>query len=233
MIAGGRRSTRERTRTHERQRRNDPARATGRPRHGAGRGDVHPARHPAPGPRPAGERRAAPDHPGRGLQGPERRQYPARALPGGARPGEDPRLRGALPRGMVGQASRRVRLDRQGRHPRRVAVSDAGPPRRRDGERAGRRPRLLAAFRDGRGVHLSGRPEHPARGALPRDRVGAHHLASAGDGAGVRDVRHPGGHGVPLLHPLGYPRGRFGPTVRYPTSHTTSWDEWGKPPPWA
>ena len=33
--------------------------------------------------------------------------------------------------------------------------------------------------------------------------------------------------------PLGYPRGRFGPTVRYPTSHTTSWDEWGKPPPWA
>ena len=142
---------------------------------------------------------------GRGLQGPERRQHPARALPGGARPGEDPRLRGALPRGMVGQASRRVRLDRQGRHPRRVAVSDAGPPRRRDGERAGRHPRLLAAFRDGRGVHLSGRPEHPARGALPRDRVGAHHLASAGDGAGVRDVRHPGGHGVPLLHPARLP----------------------------
>ena len=33
--------------------------------------------------------------------------------------------------------------------------------------------------------------------------------------------------------PLGYPRGRFGPTARYPTSHTTSWDEWSKPPPWA
>ena len=157
---------------------------------------------------------------------------PARFLVG-ARPGEDPRLRGALPRGMVGQASRRVRLDRQGRHPRRVAVSDAGPPRRRDGERAGRRPRLLAAFRDGRGVYLSGRPEHPARGALPRDRVGAHHLASAGDGAGVRDVRHPGGHGVPLLHPARLPARAIRPHRAYPTSHTTSWDEWGKPPPWA
>ena len=33
--------------------------------------------------------------------------------------------------------------------------------------------------------------------------------------------------------PLGYPRGRFGPTARYPTSHTTSWDGWGNPPPWA
>ena len=32
--------------------------------------------------------------------------------------------------------------------------------------------------------------------------------------------------------PLGYPRGRFGPTTRYPTSHTTSWNEWGTPPPW-
>ena len=32
--------------------------------------------------------------------------------------------------------------------------------------------------------------------------------------------------------PLGYPRGRFGPTARYPTSHTTSWNEWASPPPW-
>ena len=32
--------------------------------------------------------------------------------------------------------------------------------------------------------------------------------------------------------PLGYPRGRFGPTSRFPTSRTTSWDEWGSPPPW-
>ena len=33
--------------------------------------------------------------------------------------------------------------------------------------------------------------------------------------------------------PLGYPRGRFGPTRRYPTSETTSWDRWNAKPPWA
>ena len=32
--------------------------------------------------------------------------------------------------------------------------------------------------------------------------------------------------------PLGYPRGRFGPTARYPTSRTTYWDTWNHPPPW-
>ena len=32
--------------------------------------------------------------------------------------------------------------------------------------------------------------------------------------------------------PLGYPRGNFGPTRRFPTSQTTSWDKWGAPPPW-
>ena len=33
--------------------------------------------------------------------------------------------------------------------------------------------------------------------------------------------------------PLGYPRGRFGPTRRYPTSETTSWERWDAKPPWA
>ena len=33
--------------------------------------------------------------------------------------------------------------------------------------------------------------------------------------------------------PMGYPRGRFGTTVRRPTSETTYWDEWKIPPPWA
>ena len=33
--------------------------------------------------------------------------------------------------------------------------------------------------------------------------------------------------------PLGYPRGRFGPTARFPTARTTYWDAWGEPPPWA
>lgn len=32
--------------------------------------------------------------------------------------------------------------------------------------------------------------------------------------------------------PLGYPRGSFGPTKRFPTSATTFWDSWGTPPPW-
>ncbi len=32
--------------------------------------------------------------------------------------------------------------------------------------------------------------------------------------------------------PLGYPRGKFGPTRRSPTAETTSWDSWGTPPPW-
>ena len=33
--------------------------------------------------------------------------------------------------------------------------------------------------------------------------------------------------------PLGYPRGRFGPTSRFPTSETTSWERWNAKPPWA
>jgi len=32
--------------------------------------------------------------------------------------------------------------------------------------------------------------------------------------------------------PLGYPRGKFGPTSRLPTSETTYWDKWNNPPPW-
>jgi nitroreductase len=32
--------------------------------------------------------------------------------------------------------------------------------------------------------------------------------------------------------PLGYPRGAFGRTRRYPSAKTTFWDRWGAPPPW-
>ena len=32
--------------------------------------------------------------------------------------------------------------------------------------------------------------------------------------------------------PLGYPRGRFGPTSRMSTGETTYWDQWGEAPPW-
>ncbi len=33
--------------------------------------------------------------------------------------------------------------------------------------------------------------------------------------------------------PIGYPRGNFGPTSRYPSSDTTCWDRWDERPPWA
>lgn len=33
--------------------------------------------------------------------------------------------------------------------------------------------------------------------------------------------------------PLGYPRGKFGPTQRKPTAETTYYNEWNSPPPWA
>ncbi|RMF93813.1 MAG: hypothetical protein D6736_01150, partial [Nitrospinota bacterium] len=33
--------------------------------------------------------------------------------------------------------------------------------------------------------------------------------------------------------PLGYPRGKFGPTVRKPTTETVFFNRWDTPPPWA
>jgi nitroreductase len=36
-----------------------------------------------------------------------------------------------------------------------------------------------------------------------------------------------------LCIPLGYPRGRFGPTRRLPTAETTFFEHWAAPPPWA
>jgi nitroreductase len=39
--------------------------------------------------------------------------------------------------------------------------------------------------------------------------------------------------GFHLAIPLGYPRGRFGPTRRLPTAETTHWDRWGGAVPWA
>jgi nitroreductase len=36
-----------------------------------------------------------------------------------------------------------------------------------------------------------------------------------------------------LCIPLGYPRGRFGPTQRRPTAETTFLNRWDEPVPWA
>jgi nitroreductase len=43
----------------------------------------------------------------------------------------------------------------------------------------------------------------------------------------------PGEPELQLVIPLGYPRGRFGPTTRLPTADTTYLDRWGAPVPWA
>ena len=43
----------------------------------------------------------------------------------------------------------------------------------------------------------------------------------------------PEGIGFHLAIPLGYPRGRFGPTSRLPTAETTHWNQWGGAVPWA
>jgi nitroreductase len=43
----------------------------------------------------------------------------------------------------------------------------------------------------------------------------------------------PEGIGLHLAIPLGYPRGRFGPTSRLPTAETTHWNQWGGAVPWA
>jgi hypothetical protein len=36
-----------------------------------------------------------------------------------------------------------------------------------------------------------------------------------------------------LCIPMGYPRGRFGPTQRKPTAETTYWNRWDGAVPWA
>jgi nitroreductase len=85
----------------------------------------------------------------------------------------------------------------------------------------------------------------PANSVLPA----AQNLMLAARALGVGSVPttlHPGDYAafralfsVPddvdlhLAIPLGYPRGRFGPTSRRPTAETTHWDTWGGSVPWA
>jgi nitroreductase len=91
---------------------------------------------------------------------------------------------------------------------------------------------------------LSEPPHHP-ESVLP----GAQNLMLAARALGIGSVPtrlHPDDYpafraifGVPddiefhLGIPLGYPKGRFGPTTRLPTAETTSWNEWGGAVPWA
>jgi nitroreductase len=91
---------------------------------------------------------------------------------------------------------------------------------------------------------LSEPPHHP-ESVLPS----AQNLMLAARALGVGSVPtrlHPDDHAefraifsVPeeirfhLAIPLGYPRGRFGPTSRLPTAETTHWNVWGGRVPWA
>lgn len=94
-------------------------------------------------------------------------------------------------------------------------------------------------------VFVLSEPPHQPESVLP----GAQNLMLAARALGIGSVPtrlHPSDDGeframfgVPgdvslyLAIPLGYPRGRFGPTSRLPTAETTHWNEWGGSVPWA
>jgi len=94
-------------------------------------------------------------------------------------------------------------------------------------------------------VFVLSEPPHQAESVLPA----AQNLMLAARALGIGSVPtrlHPGDYGefraifgVPedigfhLAIPLGYPRGRFGPTTRLPTAETTHWNQWGGAVPWA
>ena len=72
-----------------------------------------------------------------------------------------------------------------------------------------------------------------ARRAGARDRLGAD-PAAPGDYGEFRALFGVPDHiGFHFAIPLGYPRGRFGPTNRKPTAETTHWNQWGGTVPWA
>ena len=146
--------------------------------------------------------------------------------------GPNSRVRYALSRGLVGETPGRARLEEQGRHSSRLRLSHGVASRRRNGGCAGGPAGTVAGRSRAGPLGVSLRPEPAARGARARNRLGADDIASGSHGTRVRLVRNPPGSGVPLLHSLGYPRGNFGPTSRYPTSETTSWERWDERPPW-
>ncbi len=97
-------------------------------------------------------------------------------------------------------------------------------------------PCIVLALTLGKGTSqfgLAGRPEPDAGGTGAGHRLGADDAPPAGDGASLRAARNPGEAEFHLCIPLGYPRGRFGPTNRRPTAETTYLNGWGEPVPWA
>src|SRR6185503_10722544 len=131
----------------------------------------------------------------------ERREPADRAVSRRDRPGAHRGVRRPLPRGLVGQASGRVRLDGAAGHSARCdELPRRGGARRPHAGRAVRRPRPRRAAGLGE-LHPARVPEPHAGGARPRDRLQPDHAPSDGDEPRVRPLRHPVGARLPLLHP--------------------------------
>ena len=110
-----------------------------------------------------------------------------------------------LSRSVVGEAPRRVRLEREGRYSQKFAIPLGRFACGRDGERALRDPGLFGRLRRCRRVNLPRRTKPAALGACARYRQRTDDLASGGHGTGARNVRYSGRRGVPLLYPVGLP----------------------------
>ncbi len=164
-----------------------------------------------------------------GGEGAERRQPPDGALPGRHRPREDPRVRRALPGSVVGQALGRSRLDEAGGHPARPTRTTA--PRWGLSEDMKDVPCVVFALTA---------PAGGANSVIPACQnlmLAAHALGigslpttlhADGDGPLPRDVRHPQGDDLPLLHPARLPGREVRPEQARPTSETTSLEPLGR-----
>src|SRR3989454_718715 len=168
------------------------------------RGDVHPARHSSLSARPDPDG-GHPAHPRGRRQGAERGQPSDHALPGGDGPRAGPRVRQALPRGVVGQALGRAPLDEARGHPARgQELSCRGAARRGD---AGCAVRRSGAGRP-TGLRQLGHPRLPephARRARPGHRLGPGEAPRQSDGPPLRAPRDPQGRELPLLDPARLP----------------------------
>ena len=149
-------------------------------------------------------------------------------------PGQDPRVRGALQGGLVGEAGDQGwktfdDLPKDGSSYRNAAqfaedIKDA--------------PCIVFAFGAGlerrRAVGGAGHPEPDAGGAGAGHRLLPDDAPRRGHGALLRDVQHSGRRAVPLLHPAGLPEGQFRADhsqARPPRS--TYLNGWGEPVPWS
>ena len=204
---------------------NDTHRRATRTRHADRRGNVHPARHPSSRPASAGVGRSSEDHARCRLQGAKRRQYAAGTVPG--HPDKD-RIRefGKLYH-EAWWAKRRDEYGWKGK--------DDIPP----GSVYEMPSRLADEIVDAPVIVLAlSTGERTAHSVFPP----VQNLLLAARALGIGSV-------LTTLHPqvmervyamleippevefhccipLGYPRGRFGPTRRFPTSETTSWERW-------